>query len=148
MRARGKSPVAFRFPTPPASMLLSHMAGRGGSKRQATAALLFEARRGVALTQREAGESLGVDASAISRWERGETLPSATNVSRLAALYGLDELDLLRRVNEAKDEEIATMNKTNEQLAGSLVRAIDEFQSLATEMRSLISHLQKVTAKD
>lgn len=148
MRASENSPVRNRFLPPPASMLLSHMAGRGGSKRQAVAAQLFEARRHAALTQREAGEGLGVDASAISRWERGETLPSAANVSRLAAVYGLDELDLLRRVNEAKDEEIAAISKTNEQLAGSLVRAIDEFQAMTTEMRSLINDLQKVAAKD
>lgn len=112
------------------------MVGRVGSRRQAVAALLYETRRATGLTQRQVGQQLRVDASAISRWERGETLPTAANMSRLAALYNLDELDLLRRVNDAKDEEIATMNKSNHELTGMVAEAMAEFRSLADEIRA------------
>lgn len=122
------------------------MAERAGAKRQAVAALLFEARRKKRLTQRQVGELIGVDPSALSRWERGEALPTAANVSRLASTYDLGELELLRRVNEAKDEEIGTLRKDTSELATRLVEAIDNFEAMAGEMRTLFGQIQKFMA--
>lgn len=62
-------------------------------------------RKARGLTQRDAARILGfTDASCISRWERGVSLPSPTNLFRLAALYrvmvdGL-YIDMLRILRE------------------------------------------------
>ena len=41
------------------------------------------------LTQKELAQRLFVTDSAVSKWERGEALPSRANRQALAALYGL-----------------------------------------------------------
>lgn len=62
-------------------------------------------RKARGLTQRDAARILGfADASCISRWERGDCLPSPRNMFRLAALYRtlVDALyfDLLRTIRD------------------------------------------------
>lgn len=62
-------------------------------------------RRARGLKQREAARILGLaDASSLSRWEQGVSLPSVMNMFRLAALYRtlVDALyiDTLRTIRE------------------------------------------------
>jgi transcriptional regulator with XRE-family HTH domain len=65
------------------------------------------------LNQREAARFLGLaDASSISRWEHGVSLPSVMNMFRLAALYQtlVDALyiDTLRTMREEFRSQSAT----------------------------------------
>lgn len=62
-------------------------------------------RKARGLTQRDAARLLGfMDASCISRWEKGVCIPNTINLFRLAALYRtlVDALyiDVLRTVRE------------------------------------------------
>ena len=71
-------------------------------------------RKACGLTQRDAARILGfADASCISRWEHGVSLPSPMNLFRLAALYGVlvDGLyiDMLRTVREEIRGRTASM---------------------------------------
>lgn len=51
-------------------------------------------RRALNISQTVVGESLGVGQAAVSRWEKGKTLPDATMLPKLAVIVGatLDEL--------------------------------------------------------
>ena len=48
------------------------------------------------LTQLELANAIGVTPSAVYKWERGQTEPSATNLKDLAGALGvsMDEIDL------------------------------------------------------
>lgn len=50
--------------------------------------------RGAIPTQREVARLLGVQASAVSKWENGMTMPRVDKLSAIAKLYGctIDEL--------------------------------------------------------
>lgn len=50
------------------------------------------------MTQEFVAESLGVSRQAVSKWERGASEPSTTNLLALARLYGVDAGELLRGV--------------------------------------------------
>ena len=72
-------------------------------------------RKARGLKQREAARILGfADASSLSRWEHGASLPSVMNMFRLAALYGtlVDALyiDALRTIrDEVRRREIEVL---------------------------------------
>ena len=54
------------------------------------------------MTQEFVAESLGVTRQAVSKWERGASEPSTTNLLALAKLYGVDAGELLRDVQNGK----------------------------------------------
>jgi len=73
-------------------------------------------RKARGLKQREAARILGfADASSLSRWEHGVSLPSATNLFRLAALYRtlvdtlyIDTLRTIRREVQKRETDMLT----------------------------------------
>ena len=57
---------------------------------------LIKLRQQAGLTQAELGEKLNYSDKTVSKWERGESLPDAYVLTRLAEIYGLTVNDLLR----------------------------------------------------
>lgn len=52
------------------------------------------------MTQEFVAEALGVSRQSVSKWERGESDPSTTNLIAVAKLYGISAEELLRQVGE------------------------------------------------
>ena len=63
------------------------------------------------LTQLDLAEKIAYSDKAISKWERGESLPDVYTLSILAEFYGITLLDLCQENNEPI--KIKTTNKTN-----------------------------------
>ena len=75
---------------------------------------LIKLRQKAGMTQAELGEKLNYSDKTVSKWERGESIPDAFNLLRLAQIYGLTVDDLLHDdtvwqdpVEKAKAEERA-----------------------------------------
>ncbi len=56
---------------------------------------LIKLRQKAGMTQAELGEKLNYSDKTVSKWERGESIPDAYSLTRLAAIYGLTVDDLL-----------------------------------------------------
>ena len=63
---------------------------------QRIAARLVEYRQSAGLSQEKLAEQLNVSRQAVSKWERGESLPDIGNIMALADLYGVTVDELLR----------------------------------------------------
>ena len=57
---------------------------------------LIKLRQAAGMTQAELGEKLNYSDKTVSKWERGESIPDAYVLTRLAEIYGLTVNDLLR----------------------------------------------------
>lgn len=53
------------------------------------------ARVNAGLTQKEAGEKLGVTSVTLSNWEKGKTFPKASQLVKIASLYGVRIEDII-----------------------------------------------------
>lgn len=60
--------------------------------------------RGAIPTQREVAKILGVQESAVSKWERGISKPRADKLPVLAKLYGCTIEELLASSEEVQEE--------------------------------------------
>ena len=56
---------------------------------------LIKLRQQAGMTQAELGEKLNYSDKTVSKWERGESMPDAYSLTRLAQIYGLTVDDLL-----------------------------------------------------
>ena len=63
---------------------------------------IYELRREKGITQEELAGELGVTAAAVSKWEKGVTLPDVLMVCAIADLFGVTTDELLGRVRELK----------------------------------------------
>lgn len=48
-------------------------------------------RMGLGMTQQDLAEKLGVSHITVSRWERGDTLPSPKNVKAMIDIFNIDD---------------------------------------------------------
>ena len=64
---------------------------------------LVELRTGASLTQEGLGEALGVSRQAVSKWERGESMPDVVNLIALSKLYNTTVNEILG--GELKDHD-------------------------------------------
>lgn len=78
---------------------------RSGEQREETKQIrmslgeaLKENRMRMKMTQEFVAEALGVSRQAVSKWERGESDPSTSNLIAVAKLYGISAEELLREV--------------------------------------------------
>ena len=55
----------------------------------------LSARKNTGLTQKEVADQIGVDQTAVSFWKNAKTLPRASLLSKIAALYGVPVDELL-----------------------------------------------------
>ena len=58
--------------------------------------IIKELRKEKKLTQNELGEKLGVSGKAVSKWERGESLPDITIIKKLSDILGISSDELLQ----------------------------------------------------
>jgi transcriptional regulator with XRE-family HTH domain len=101
------------------------MPGRGAWEHAAVHAdqplpeLLVTGRQRAGLTQEEAARRLRVSTTSIARWERGVAEPSATNLRKIAELYGITlgapdvttALEALSARVAALEEELAQLRE-------------------------------------
>lgn len=80
--------------------------------------ILANQRQACGLTQDQVAEVLGVEPETISRFERGEVLPTLTRLAELAEVYGVPLENLIR---------------------GSSTRALDQASDIANELAGLSS---------
>ena len=69
---------------------------------------IFELRRAKGITQEELAEELGVTAAAVSKWEKGNTLPDVLMVCAIADHFGISTDELLGRSRELKKLIVVT----------------------------------------
>lgn len=72
---------------------------------------LISLRRESGLTQTELAEKLTVSRQTVSNWELGEAIPSADNLGRLGALYGVSMDYLMNDGAERPTAAVAVMEK-------------------------------------
>ena len=65
---------------------------------------LKEHRTRCQMTQEFVAESVGVSRQAVSKWERGDSDPSTSNLLALAKLFGVSAEELLRNVASTGEE--------------------------------------------
>lgn len=51
-------------------------------------------RAGAGLTQQQLADKLGVSHISVSRWERGEAIPSPKNIKKMADMFGVAGKDI------------------------------------------------------
>jgi transcriptional regulator with XRE-family HTH domain len=70
---------------------------------------LFELRKKFGLSQEELAERLNVSRQAVSKWERGESLPDTDNLITISKLYGVSLDELVGNINSVENQ-IETVN--------------------------------------
>ena len=68
-----------------------------------TAKRLYEYRKAHGYSQEELAAKIGVSRQAISKWERGVSDPSTTNLLSLANLYGFKVDEILKQIVQHKN---------------------------------------------
>jgi len=81
------------------------------------ARLISEKRKALGLTQAELGEKLNVTDKAVSKWERGISLPDVAIMKRLATVLKVDVLEFL---GEGLGDIAQSSNIHNSEIAGEL----------------------------
>lgn len=75
---------------------------------------LLELRKKFGLSQEELAEKLDVSRQAVSKWERGESLPDTENLIVISKLYGVSIDELVGNITEEKvqnESEICCIDK-------------------------------------
>ena len=68
--------------------------------------LIADLRKKQGLTQQELGDKVGVGFRAVSKWERGITLPDITIINEVSRILGISSDELLAGELKEKEEEI------------------------------------------
>ena len=89
--------------------LLTYIRSKGARREQSQinrtlGEALREHRTRCQMTQEFVAESVGVSRQAVSKWERGDSDPSTSNLLALADLFGVSAEELLRNVGSAGGE--------------------------------------------
>lgn len=83
-------------------------------------------RKGMGLTQAGLAEKLNYSDKAVSKWERGESIPDVLTLLQLAELFGVKVDDLLRDPNELPEETGAVVGKMEKAVEKTLKRKADK----------------------
>lgn len=89
--------------------LLTYIRSKGARREQSQikrtlGEALREHRTRCQMTQEFVAESVGVSRQAVSKWERGDSDPSTSNLLALAKLFGVSAEELLRNVASTGEE--------------------------------------------
>lgn len=77
-------------------------------------------RQSLKLSQEYVAEQLGVSRQAVSKWESGQSEPTAKNLAELAALFGIGLSELISPENSGQ-ESFSTENKSKEKKKNHLM---------------------------
>lgn len=83
-------------------------------------------RKGMGLTQAGLAEKLNYSDKAVSKWERGESIPDVLTLLQLAELFGVKVDDLLRDPNELPEETGTVVGKMEKAVEKTLKRKADK----------------------
>lgn len=90
--------------------------------------LIADLRKKQGLTQQELGDKVGVGFRAVSKWERGITLPDITIINELSKILGISSDELLTgELKKKEDKEIKNEPKKKNQrilITASIIAAI------------------------
>ena len=75
--------------------------------------LIAKLRNEQGLTQQELGDKIGVGFRAVSKWERGLTLPDISNINELSKILGISSDELLSGELKAKEEQTEENSSKN-----------------------------------
>jgi len=78
------------------------------------------------LTQAGLAEKLNYSDKAVSKWERGESMPDVLTLMQLAELFGVKVDDLLRDPNQLPEETGAVVGKMEKAVEKTLKRKADK----------------------
>ena len=81
---------------------------------------IYELRKAKQVTQEELAAELGVTAAAVSKWEKGNTLPDVLMVCAIADHFGITTDELLGRARELKKLVVLAVDEDRELIAGML----------------------------
>ncbi len=81
---------------------------------------IYELRKARGVTQEELAAELGVTAAAVSKWEKGNTLPDVLMVCALADFFGVTTDELLGRNRELKKLILVTEGEDRKKIEGLL----------------------------
>ena len=65
---------------------------------------LHQLRKNVSMTQADIAKKIGVDISAVTKWETGQAYPRPDKLLKLEELLGVPAGDIIRAINEAKQK--------------------------------------------
>lgn len=82
---------------------------------------ITEARKKVNLSQAELAQQVSISPQAVSKWERGESLPDITTLIRLAEIFGVN-LNYFSSNSQLEDQVIESIVKPEEQSMLSKLR--------------------------
>ena len=92
---------------------------------------LAELRKNKKMTQMELAEMFSYSDKAISKWEKGDTLPDIETLSNLCDFYGVT-LDYLTHVGAARDSYIKNIKDDNHNLIATTCLLVSFVWILAT----------------
>ena len=78
------------------------------------------------LTQAGLAEKLNYSDKAVSKWERGESMPDVLTLVQLAELFGISVNDLLTDLNQLPEETGAVVQKMEKAVEKTLKRKADK----------------------
>ena len=81
---------------------------------------IYELRKARGVTQEELAAELGVTAAAVSKWEKGNTLPDVLMVCALADFFAVTTDELLGRSRELKALILVTEGEDRKKIEGLL----------------------------
>ena len=81
---------------------------------------IYELRKARGVTQEELAAELGVTAAAVSKWEKGNTLPDVLMVCALADYFGVTTDALLGRARELKPLVVIAREEDRQQIEKGL----------------------------
>lgn len=81
---------------------------------------IYELRKERGVTQEGLAAELGVTAAAVSKWEKGNTLPDVLMVCALADFFGVSTDELLGRVRELKKLVVLEQGEDRKQIEKTL----------------------------
>lgn len=82
------------------------------------------------LTQAGLAEKLNYSDKAVSKWERGESMPDVLTLVQLAELFAVNVNDLLTDPNELPEEKSAVVEKMEKAVEKTLKRKADKLSIL------------------
>lgn len=110
--------------------------------RRELADYLRDARAAAGLRQEDVAAALQIDASQVSRWERGAHLPSPKRFAELADILKIDIAELATRVMAASMEETSALTRENAKLLDGIGCLLDRIKESAEHYDRLISRLE------
>lgn len=76
-----------------------------GTLKSTVAGNIARLRKAAGLTQAEVAEKLNYSDKAVSKWERGESMPDVATMVQLSTLFGVTLNDLVGQTSRAPEEE-------------------------------------------